>query len=93
MLIFYFIFSTYCLCTGGYIGIDCRGIDACAYSPCLNNGICHQLSSDGNISCQCLPNYSGTYCEISIDICQLNESSCRATNKCISIQNKHTKYV
>ncbi|CAF4767763.1 unnamed protein product [Rotaria socialis] len=73
----------YCLCTGGYTGIDCRGIDACAYSPCTNNGICHQLSSDGKFSCQCIRNYTGAYCEISIDICQLNKSSCPSTDICI----------
>ncbi|CAM4782539.1 unnamed protein product [Rotaria magnacalcarata] len=81
---------SYCLCTGGYTGIDCRGIDACAYSPCTSNGICHQLSSDGKFSCQCIRNYSGTYCEISIDSCQLNKSSCPSTDICIPIRSNLT---
>ncbi|CAF1281839.1 unnamed protein product [Rotaria sp. Silwood1] len=83
---------SYCLCTGGYTGIDCRGVDSCAYSPCKHNSMCHQLSPEGNFSCQCLPNYSGIYCEIPIDICQVNKSSCPSTDICIPIYNNLTNF-
>ncbi|CAF1122720.1 unnamed protein product [Rotaria sordida] len=83
---------SYCLCTAGYRGIDCRRIDSCAYSPCTYNSICHQLSSEGNFSCQCLPNYSGIFCEIPIDICQVNKSSCPSTDICIPIYNNLTNF-
>jgi hypothetical protein len=92
LLIKNFHFSlSYCLCTSGYTGIDCRIIDSCAYNPCTNNGICHQLTSTGDFSCQCLPNYSGLYCEILINICQLNTSLCSSTDICIPI-NKYDRY-
>ncbi|CAF4407798.1 unnamed protein product, partial [Rotaria sp. Silwood2] len=83
---------SYCLCTGGYTGIDCQEVDSCAYNPCMHNGICHQLSSEGNFSCQCLPNYSGIFCEIPIDICQVNKSSCPSTHICIPIYNNLTNF-
>jgi hypothetical protein len=90
-LSFSFFSLSYCLCTSGYTGLDCRIIDSCAYNPCSNNGICHQLSSKGDFSCQCLPNYSGSLCELQINICQLNTSSCLSTEICIPINNNLTK--
>jgi len=86
-----FFSSSYCLCTSGYTGIDCQIIDPCVYNPCANNGICHQLSTRGDFSCQCLPNYSDSLCKTLIDVCQLNTSSCPLTDLCIPINNNLTK--
>ncbi|UJR34161.1 hypothetical protein I4U23_021569 [Adineta vaga] len=82
--------SSYCLCTSGYIGLDCRTIDHCAYNPCLNNGICDQLSIENDFSCQCLPNHSGRLCEIYVDVCQLNLSLCSSNDICIPINDNLT---
>ncbi|CAF0726212.1 unnamed protein product [Adineta steineri] len=83
---------SYCLCTSGYTGLNCHLIDSCAFNPCTNNGICHQLSTRGDFSCQCLPNYSGSRCEILIDVCQLNTSLCSSTDICIPINNNLTNF-
>ncbi|CAF1591017.1 unnamed protein product, partial [Adineta ricciae] len=83
---------SYCLCTSGYTGLDCRTVDSCTYNPCLNNGICHQLSTQGDFSCTCLPNHSGSLCEININVCELNSSLCLSTEICIPINNNLTNF-
>lgn len=83
--------SSYCLCTSGYTGINCELNDPCAYNPCLNNGLCYQLNPKNDFSCECLPIYSGLYCEILIDICQINQTSCLSNEICIQNKNNLTK--
>lgn len=43
--------------------------NACFSAPCKNNGTCSPM--DKHFSCNCLPGYTGTYCEKRIDECAL----------------------
>lgn len=45
-----------CQCCGGYTGSRCEERDVCSPSPCLNNGVCVDLTSSPsalNYSCVC----------------------------------------
>ena len=45
-----------------WMGPYCDELDACASSPCLNNGVCEQLF--GEFFCKCDAEHSGPHCEL-----------------------------
>lgn len=47
----------------------CDGIDECASSPCIN-GDC--IDGPNQFTCQCLPGFTGIFCETDIDECESN---------------------
>lgn len=53
-------------------------IDECLSSPCLNEGVCEDLT--GGYTCNCAIGFSGDHCEVDIDECYsspcLNGGSC-----------------
>jgi hypothetical protein len=38
------------------------GTSGCSINPCLNGGSCY-VTSDGQQTCSCLPQYIGTFCQ------------------------------
>ncbi|XP_039761776.1 delta and Notch-like epidermal growth factor-related receptor isoform X2 [Pararge aegeria] len=55
-----------CQCCRGYVGPHCEDRDACNPSPCLNNGICVDLSqplNGANYHCLCPYGFTGRKCE------------------------------
>ncbi|XP_052738910.1 neurogenic locus notch homolog protein 1 [Bicyclus anynana] len=55
-----------CQCCRGYAGPHCEDRDACNPSPCLNNGICVDLSqplNGANYHCLCPYGFTGRKCE------------------------------
>lgn len=44
----------------------------CPYIQCQNGAECSDLSEEPGFRCECLPFYSGTYCEISLPFCDPN---------------------
>ncbi|GBP20653.1 Protein eyes shut homolog [Eumeta japonica] len=46
-----------CQCCPGWVGPHCEERDACAPSPCRNNGICVDLAQPNNNTYQCLCPY------------------------------------
>ena len=68
----------YFVCILGYTGVLCDfNINECASNPCLNSGQCQNL--DGFYQCSCTPEYTGTNCEVRIDI-----NSCIPNNPCLN---------
>jgi len=37
--------------------------------PCHNNGVCYPASTAGELSCYCLPGFTGHFCETNLDDC------------------------
>ncbi|XP_041975910.1 delta and Notch-like epidermal growth factor-related receptor isoform X2 [Aricia agestis] len=55
-----------CQCCGGYSGPHCEERGACSPSPCLNNGICvdlTQATNGANYHCLCPYGFTGRKCE------------------------------
>jgi Notch-like protein len=50
-------------------------------SPCQNGGTCFQNPSTNALSCQCLPNFTGTNCETTIPFC--TNSPCQNGGTCV----------
>jgi len=51
-----------CTCAPGWSGPLCfTPLNGCASNPCLNGGTC--TNGTGQMSCQCLANYTGEYCQ------------------------------
>ena len=54
-------------------------IDECVSDPCLNGGVCEDLT--GSFSCICTQGFSGERCEVNVDECNsapcLNGGSCK----------------
>ncbi|CAF1192688.1 unnamed protein product [Adineta ricciae] len=81
--------SPWCSGTSTFSGIilDCRKIDWCASSPCLNGGICSRYDN-GTVNCNCSACYTGPFCQ-SIDFCCLNV--CSPHGACLSgLNNTYT---
>ena len=60
----------------GYITV----IDPCAATPCVNNGNCTAVSPY-KYTCQCLPSYSGSHCEVemvNVELATSTPSECPA---------------
>ncbi|KAG5871345.1 hypothetical protein JTB14_008042 [Gonioctena quinquepunctata] len=56
-------------------------INECESNPCQNNGTC--LDAQNGYTCNCLPGYSGIYCEIDIAVCNAtNETRCLNGGMC-----------
>jgi hypothetical protein len=59
--------TTYCECNEGYEGdgFTCEPIAPtdCNPNPCLNGGLCTDLSGEGTYSCECPEGFSGDNCE------------------------------
>ncbi|XP_041469760.1 fibropellin-1-like [Lytechinus variegatus] len=58
-----------CECKDGFVGSRCELIDPCSSNPCFNGGQCFISSQKDSFICQCLPSFTGQYCE-------MNEPSC-----------------
>ena len=67
--------------------------DACALAPCLNNGKCKM--SSGVYTCSCPLEYSGSRCELPIDVDEndyCESSPCLNNSTCVN-QPSHFKCV
>ncbi|XP_048585834.1 protein jagged-1b isoform X2 [Nematostella vectensis] len=74
-----------CVCSDGYSGRNCSvpsvdGNNACNPDPCLHGAACNFLS-DGGSQCQCLPGYTGAFCETNINECL--SSPCKNGATCV----------
>lgn len=57
-------FDGICLCKRGSQGVpgQCKlTLDPCASNPCLHDGTC--ISQGAQVQCECLPAYTGQFCE------------------------------
>ncbi|CAF4549618.1 unnamed protein product [Rotaria sp. Silwood1] len=70
----------YCQCPSSYTGIRCESyISLCVSNPCQHNGTCYQDLALNTIRCICTPNYTGTFCDTTMNgtnICTANPSIC-----------------
>lgn len=59
------------MCETGYGGTYCtQDADVCGHqAPCKHDATCTNTGLD-SYSCNCLPGYTGTNCEINIDECE-----------------------
>lgn len=66
------------------IGSRCElEIDECLSNPCLNEGVCEDLT--GGYTCTCAVGFSGDRCEINIDEC--NSTPCLNGGSCFDAVN------
>ncbi|KAL1115776.1 hypothetical protein AAG570_006066 [Ranatra chinensis] len=77
-----------CQCCPGYIGTHCEEKDACYPSPCLNNGICVDISQGhegSTFQCLCPYGFTGKICEDTSDPCESGPcqygGTCRSSNE------------
>lgn len=56
--------------------------------PCLNNGDC--INHSGGYECHCLPEFSGTYCEVNERQRQCDSNTCSPYGDCVDIGNGNT---
>ena len=72
-----------CDCQPGYFGENCERFDACFSSPCVNGGLCRNVTdarADNNFRCECPQGYYGKRCELydaCVELPCLNEGECR----------------
>ncbi|OWR53685.1 weary isoform C [Danaus plexippus plexippus] len=62
-----------CQCCRGYVGSHCEDREVCNPSPCLNNGICVDLTQPSNgatYHCLCPYGYTGDRCELEYNECE-----------------------
>jgi Notch 1 len=83
-----------CCCSPNFTGQKCEiNLNICASSPCLNGGICENLSFDdlqmraGQFKCTCPPQYTGFFCQTMIDDKCVNSTSKRCSNAGLCIVN------
>ncbi|XP_078667188.1 uncharacterized protein LOC144909010 isoform X3 [Branchiostoma floridae x Branchiostoma belcheri] len=72
--------NTYCLEGENYSDMYalCADPGPCSSAPCLNGATC-QDDGENNFTCQCVPGYNGTLCEIDIDECSSDPCQNNAT--------------
>ncbi|KAJ8734438.1 hypothetical protein PYW08_013688 [Mythimna loreyi] len=73
-----------CHCTARYTGNNCEvdAGDPCASGPCQNGARCVE-DIRGDYSCDCPPNYHGTYCELEVSLDpQCVAGPCRNNGSC-----------
>lgn len=59
-----------CCCTKDYYGVNCENktdTNICDAVTCENGGTC--IANEENFTCNCLPGFEGSYCELNIDDC------------------------
>ena len=62
-------------------GVGCEvNINECENKPCRNEAVC--VDGINEYTCQCLPGYEGTRCQVDIDECN-KYSPCQNEAKCI----------
>ena len=70
------------------MGLRCEAAyDPCATSPCLNSATCVKQSEERGaaleLTCACLPGYTGQHCEVNIDDCV--GVACQAHHLCVDL--------
>ncbi|XP_037958807.1 serine-rich adhesin for platelets-like [Teleopsis dalmanni] len=73
-----------CQCCTGFTGPHCEEIDACTPNPCINNGICIDISQGhegGAYQCLCPYGYIGKNCQFEADPC--NPAECLNGGTCL----------
>jgi hypothetical protein len=66
-----------CQCLTGWTGVTCQtAVDICSSSPCLNSGICSQISST-SYNCTCPTAWAGANCETNVDECHVLTQPCQ----------------
>ncbi|XP_030876684.1 protein delta homolog 1 [Leptonychotes weddellii] len=77
-----------CICDHGWDGNLCDiDVQACASTPCANNGTCVNLDS-GHYECSCVPGFSGKDCQKKDGPCVINGSPCQHGGTCVDDEGR-----
>ncbi|GFO45668.1 neurogenic locus notch homolog protein 1 [Plakobranchus ocellatus] len=93
-----------CLCAEGYTGDDCFfKVGSCEPNPCRNNATCtsntnytinnsnitNDNTTNEDVTCTCVPGFTGRLCEANIDECTLLQP-CLNNGICVDEVNSYT---
>ena len=62
-----------CSCLTNFVGTSCQNdVRPCSKHPCLNNGTCMNVNTNGSLSfnCDCQSQYYGVFCEDKVNLCE-----------------------
>lgn len=63
-----------CLCPSSHYGLKCENQNPCLSSPCKNNGLCKFDVESRKISCFCMKNFLGKFCD---EACKDESKKCK----------------